>query len=816
MKKLVLLLLLMQLVWPAHPSPIEAEGVYKVYGKVLDFDGKPLAGAVVVVEGTLLGTSTSTNGAFSLTLRRIGNYNLTASFMGYGKQTVEVHVDADTQVNFSLEPESIMGEAVIVSATRANSRMPIAQTNINSEELERNKSGFDIPYLLELIPSVVAVSEGGTGIGNTAFRIRGTDMTRINVTVNGIPLNDPESQGVWWVNMPDFANSVDNVQVQRGVGTSTHGAGAFGATVNFQTKTLNPEPFASGEAMAGSFNTFRTSVRAGTGLINERFSFETRYSTVKSDGYIDRGWSDHRSLFLTGAWHSANSILRFNLIHGEQHTGITWEGTPSYMVDSVRTYNPAGFMGIDEEGRDVFYPNESDNYNQTHYQLLFSHQLSENLSLNLAGFWVRGLGYYEQFKGNQRLSRYGIATIIIGEETFTRTDLIRQKWLENNLLGTTFSLNYTNGLLNTTFGGGFNSYDNDHFGKVLWTRVNAGIPKDYEWYRNNGIKVDYNFFLKSTYQVLESISIFGDLQYREISYKLLGNDDDLQSLDQEHHWSFINPKFGIFYQIAPSQEAFFSLGVAHREPTRADIKDAMKYGNDQTPREEQLIDYELGYNLRSQVFAFGVNMFIMNYKDQLVLTGKLSDVGYPLMTNVPKSYRTGFELMGGFMPLKWLRWDANLTLSQNRIKNFVEFVDVYDASWNFVGQQANELGDTDISFSPSVVGSSQVRFEPVKNVGISLITKYVGSQYIDNSSSTDRMLDAYLVNNFKVDYKVNVKGTKGLNLQLMVNNILNEKYIANGWVYRAVFNDGITPEYREDGFFPQAGINFMARALIEF
>ena len=313
MKKLVLLLLLMQLVWPAHPSPIEAEGVYKVYGKVLDFDGKPLAGAVVVVEGTLLGTSTSTNGAFSLTLRRIGNYNLTASFMGYGKQTVEVYVDADTQVNFSLEPESIMGEAVIVSATRANSRMPIAQTNINSEELERNKSGFDIPYLLELIPSVVAVSEGGTGIGNTAFRIRGTDMTRINVTVNGIPLNDPESQGVWWVNMPDFANSVDNVQVQRGVGTSTHGAGAFGATVNFQTKTLNPEPFASGEAMAGSFNTFRTSVRAGTGLINERFSFETRYSTVKSDGYIDRGWSDHRSLFLTGAWHSANSILRFNL-----------------------------------------------------------------------------------------------------------------------------------------------------------------------------------------------------------------------------------------------------------------------------------------------------------------------------------------------------------------------------------------------------------------------------------------------------------------------------------------------------------------------
>ena len=321
---------------------------------------------------------------------------------------------------------------------------------------------------------------------------------------------------------------------------------------------------------------------------------------------------------------------------------------------------------------------------------------------------------------------------------------------------------------------------------------------------------------RSTYAVFDNLSVFADVQYRDIWYNLSGNDDDLQSLDQEHRWSFVNPKAGIFYQISPSQEAFFSVGVAHREPSRADIKDAMKYGNDQTPKEEQLIDYELGYNIRSQVFALGVNMFFMNYKDQLVLTGRLSDVGYPLMTNVPKSYRTGIELMGGFMPIKWLRWDANLTLSQNRIMNFVEFVDVYDAGWSWVGQQANELGDTHISFSPSIVGSSQIRVEPIKNLGLSFITKYVGSQYIDNTSSDDRKLDAYLVNNFKVDYNVNVKGTKGVNLQLMVNNLLNEQYIANGWVYRAVFNDGVTPEYREDGFFPQAGINFMARVLVEF
>jgi len=343
MKKIVLLLLLLPIGWIANGMPYEGEGIFKVTGRVLDEQGKPLAGAVVAIENSMLGTSTTADGSYSLTLRRSGNYQIFASFMGYGKAAKEIYVDADISVEFSLVPESIMSEAVIVSATRASSRMPIAQTNINAEELERQKSGFDIPYLLEMVPSVVAVSEGGTGVGNTTFRIRGTDMTRINVTVNGIPLNDPESQGVFWVNMPDFANSVENIQVQRGVGTSTHGAGAFGATVNFQTSTLTPEPFAQAEAIAGSFNTLRTSIKAGTGLVNDMFSFETRYSQVNSDGYIERGWSDHESLFITGAWHSERSLLRFNLIHGVQHTGITWEGTPSYMLDQNRRYNPAGW-----------------------------------------------------------------------------------------------------------------------------------------------------------------------------------------------------------------------------------------------------------------------------------------------------------------------------------------------------------------------------------------------------------------------------------------------------------------------------------------
>ncbi len=799
----------------------ETEGLLGVTGRVSDSEGNALAGAVISVENTLLGTSTALDGTFTITFSRIGQYKLSASFIGYRKQSQEVTVDGMVRIDFILSQETILGEAAIVSATRASSRMPIAQTSISSEDLERSKTGFDIPFLLETIPSVVAVSEGGTGIGNTAFRIRGSDMTRINITVNGIPINDPESQGVWWVNMPDFSNSVDNVQIQRGVGTSTHGAGAFGATVNFQTTTLNPEPFAWGEITAGSFNTFRTSVKAGTGILNERFSFEGRYSRVTSDGYIDRGWSDHNSLFFTGAWHTERSILRFNLIHGEQHTGITWEGNPSWMVDSIRTYNPAGYMGVDEDGNSLYYPNESDNYAQTHYQAIYSFQLNQSLSLNLTGFFTKGEGFYEQYKVNHRFSRYGLDPLVVGDQVFNRSDLVRQKWLDNSLFGATYSVNYSKGKLSSIFGGGVNSFDNDHFGKILWTKVNYNLAKDFEWYRNNGSKKDYNVFAKSTLQVMGKLSLFGDVQYRIISYNLSGNDDDLMLLDQEHRWSFINPKGGAFYTISSSQSVFFSVGMAHREPTRADIKDAMKGFESFTPRAERLVDYELGLKHKSQAFAFETVLYWMDYHDQLVLTGKISDVGYPLMSNVAKSYRAGIELITGIIPTSWLRWDANLTLSRNRIKEYVDYVLLYnnDTEWIPIDSQPQRivnLGETSISFSPEIVGSSQLRVKPLKDMEVSFITKYVGSQYVDNTRSDDRMLDAYLVNNIKIDYKLHLQGTRGIGFQLIVNNIFNEKYSSNGYIYdRAAFANGAN-DYQDLRLFPQAGINFMSRIVLEF
>jgi iron complex outermembrane receptor protein len=833
MKKFLVLLLLFAPHFGAMSNP---ESLALLTGKVVDEENRPLIGVSVTIENSLIGVATNSVGLFSFNVKP-GSYNVVFTYIGYKKKTVAVPVPNSSELVISMEIDPIMAEEVIVSATRASGRMPIAYTNIPKEELKSLNSGFDVPYLLELSPSVVATSEGGTGVGNTAIRIRGTDMTRINVTVNGIPLNDSESQGVYWVNMPDFASSVDNIQIQRGVGTSTNGAAAFGATVNFQTVTLEPKAYANVEGMAGSFGTLKTNARVGTGLINDAFSFEGRYTALQSNGYIDRGWSNHKSLFATGAWHRQNSLLRFNLIHGEQHTGITWEGRPSDSISSINRFNPELF-GVDshyllslissnsrfnpagiygDNGIIKFYNNESDNYTQTHYQLLYSHQIIEALTFNFNLHYTKGAGYYEQYKPGQKFSKYGLSSIIYGTDTIKKTDLTRQKWLDNDFYGATFSANYKISTISASFGGGWNRYNGDHFGNILWTKVNSNIPNNYEWYRNNSIKNDLNLFAKATWDVTSKLSLFGDIQYRGIDYEISGPDDDLALLDQQHSWQFLNPKAGLSFSINANSNAYFSVGVANREPARADLKDAMKWGNAQTPKSERLTDYEMGYTFKAQKALFGVNIYYMNYKDQLVLTGKLSDVGYALMENVPKSYRRGVELSWGLLPTSWIKWTGTATFSQNKILNFVEYVDQYDnlTDWTPVDQKITELGTTNISFSPSVVAGSQIRIEPLKNLGVTLISKYVGSQYLDNTSNAARQLDAYFVNNVKVDYLVRVGGLANMRLEVYVNNLLNENYIANGWIYRAVFANG-SPEYREDGYYPQAGINFMTRLAVEF
>lgn len=791
-------------------------GGFSVGGKIADSNGNPLVGATVVVENTLLGVSSGKDGSFVVNHLKSGNYTLVVSYMGYDTKKVDVTVHENVYVNITLNESSLMCEEVVVSATRASTRMPIAQSTMDKEMVRASNSGFDVPYLLEMLPSVVATSEGGIGIGNTTLRIRGTDHTRINVTINGIPLNDAESQGVYWVDLPDFASSVDNVQVQRGVGTSTNGAAAFGATVNFQTVTLNPEPFAAVDLFAGSYNTQKISGRVGTGLINGKFSFEGRYSQLRSDGYIKNGGSDHKSMFFTGAWHGAKSLVRFNVMHGEEHTDITWTGTPSYMLNTDRRYNPEGLY-TDESGNVQRYNDQTDNYWQTHYHLISSHSLSENLTLNATLHLTDGKGYYEEYKADRALKKYGLPNVAIGTEIIDTSDLIQRKWMDNVFYGAISSLNYSNGNFEATFGGGWNRHDGDHFGKILWAQYNTGLPKNYEWYKNNGLKTDWNLFAKSTWQVNDFISIYADVQYREVLYKLKGIDSDIADIDQNHNWKFFNPKTGAVIKFLSSHEMYYSFGIANREPARSDLKDGQKYGDDYIPKPERLYDWELGYRFKHQMVAFNANLYYMLYKDQLVLTGELTDVGYAKMDNVPNSYRAGVELMFGMKPTSWLKIGLNTTLSRNIIKDYTQFIDVYDNpdDGNWLNQETKDLGNTTISFSPSMVASGMLTIMPLKNLSFSLISKYVGRQYIDNSESKDRMLDAYWVNNLKLDYTFSLKGAKTIFVQGMLNNVLNAKYISNAWIYRAKYQNG-APDYIDDGYFSQATRNFSLKLGVEF
>ncbi len=791
-------------------------GGFSIGGRIADSNGNPLVGATVVVDNTLLGVSSGKDGSFVINRLKSGNYTLVVSYMGYDTKKVDVTVNDNVYVNIILNESSLMCEEVVVSATRASTRMPIAQSTMDKEMVRASNTGFDVPYLLEMLPSVVATSEGGTGIGNTTLRIRGTDHTRINVTINGIPLNDAESQGVYWVDLPDFASSVDNVQVQRGVGTSTNGAAAFGATVNFQTVTLNPEPFAAVDLFAGSYNTQKISGRVGTGLVNSKFSFEGRYSQLQSDGYIERAGSDHKSMFFTGAWHGTKNLVRFNIIHGEEHTNIMWNGTPSYMLKTNRRFNPAGLY-TDENGITQHYEDEKDNYWQTHYHLISSHALTENLTLNATLHLTDGKGYYEEFKEDRKFSKYGLSNIVIGTQTFSEADFIQRKWMDNVFYGVISSLNYSKGSVDATLGGAWNKHDGDHFGRIMWSSVNAGLPKNYEWYTNNGLKKDWNLFAKSTWQVNDIVSIFADVQYRGVSYKLKGFDSDIAGIDQNHNWKFFNPKTGAVIKFLSSHEVYYSFGIANREPARSDLKDGQKYGDDYIPKPERLYDWELGYKFKHQKFAFNANFYYMIYKDQLVLTGELTDVGYAKMDNVPNSYRAGIELIFGMKPLDWLKIDLNSTLSKNIIEDYTHYTDLYDNSndWNQLPQEAEKIGNSTISFSPSVVSAGQITVIPFKNLSFALISKYVGSQFIDNSENEERKLDAYWVNNFKADYVYKLKGTKSVYLQFMVNNLFNADYISNAWIYRAKFANG-DADYIEDGYFSQATRNFSLKLGVEF
>lgn len=781
-----------------------------VNGKVTDKNGNSLPGATITIKGTYLGTVANSWGEYQFKNLKKGDLQFDASFLGYETQTVSISLAEDKEINFELEANAILADEVIVASTRAGNKAPVAMTNLTGDEMKRQNVGQDIPYQLSLTPSLVESSEAGNGVGYSALRIRGTDATRINVTVNGVPLNDSESQGVFWVNMPDFGSSVDNIQIQRGVGTSTNGAAAFGATINFQTETVNAKPYAEVNSVAGSFNTFRNTFKAGTGLINGKFSFDARYSKLKSDGFIDRAFSDHESFFVSGTYYTEKSMLKFNIISGDQKTGISWWGNDD-MDGKGRKYNPAGKYK-DEDGNTKFYDNQTDNYKQTHYQLFYSQELNSALNMNAALHYTKGKGYYEQYKTGETYNEYGLTNPIYGGVEVDETDLIRQKWLTNDFYGFTYSLNYRKNSVDASLGGAWNRYEGDHFGNIIWAQ-NGGIDNDYEWYTNVGKKTDYNAFAKVNLELNDQLNVYGDMQYRHITYSMDGNDDDLKPLVQEHKFDFFNPKMGLFYSINDRNNAYLSFGLAHREPTRNNFKDA-KEDITKLPSSESLFDYELGYNFKSAKATFGVNLYYMYYRDQLVATGERNNVGSSIMTNVDKSYRAGIEFIGGVQLLSNLKWDANLTLSRNKIKNFTDYVSVIDENWDEVDVKAVKLGETDISYSPEVIGSSILTWNPTKGMGVSFISKYVGEQFFDNTSNNDRKIDAYFVNNLRFEYAVQPKWMKEIAFNVQINNLFDAEYENNAYGAHNESLDGTPGTWK--AYFPQAGTNFMAGVSLKF
>ncbi|MFT3994042.1 MAG: TonB-dependent receptor [Dysgonomonas sp.] len=709
--------------------------------------------------------------------------------------------------------KSVQLEDVVVSASRANKNAPIAYSNLNEAQIKKDNAAKNIPFVLQTLPSVVAYSEDGLGIGNTNFRIRGTDANRINVTLNGMPLNNPESQDVFWVNIPDLSNSLQSIQVQRGVGTASNGVASFGGSISLQTTGARAEAYGSASTAVGTYNSVISTIAAGTGIMNSGLSIDARYSRTTTDGYIRNGKVDHKSLYATVAHYTDKQLFRVVYINGIQHTGITWEGVSPEIMETDRTYNPTGKYK-DDAGNTLYYDNDTDNYYSNIAQAIYSRQLSDNLTINGNFSYTNGYGYYENYKTDRDfMSKFGLQPQVVKDVTYESSDVVQRKMMSNNFYVGSMSLAYNREKISLSGGGMYSFYDGSHFGKLPWVKHNQNISPEYKWYENESKKRDANIFVKAEYRPIANLTLFGEAQNRYIDYRMEGLDDDMLDITKNYYYNFFNPKAGISYQINASNEVYGSVGISNREPLREDMKEYKK--TNRTINPERLFDYEFGYRLATKTFSFDANLYYMDYKDQLVLTGKLSDVGYKLQENVPDSYRMGIELSAAYTPLKWLRLDANTTLSRNKIKDYTAYFTVYDANtWDAVSQDSEFFKSTNISFSPNVISSAIVTVMPIENFSFSLTGKYIGKMYYDNTSNKDNQLDDYFVANFVTGYTFDTQRIGKIDLQLYVNNIFNKRYVANAWVDPYRFTDGSEIIYK--GLFPQAPCNIMARVGVRF
>ena len=708
---------------------------------------------------------------------------------------LSAQTDSAARYEDSLRRAALFLEPVEVRAIRASENSPFAKTTLTGKEIKKANLGQDLPFLLNQTPSVVINSDAGNGIGYTGIRIRGSDATRINMTINGIPYNDAESQGLFFVNLPDLASSVNDVQIQRGIGTSSNGAGAFGATMNFSTNEVKLDPYAEITNSTGSFNTWKHTVKAGSGLLNDHFTLDARLSKISSDGYIDRATANLHSFYLSGAYLTASTSMRMNVISGKEKTYQAWNGITEDDLISNRTIN---YSGTEKAGEP--YDNETDNYQQDHYQFFVNHKFNDKIQFNTAFFLTQGRGYYENYKAGQAFEEYGLSDLVTGNDTISETDLVRQLWLDNNYFGQILSMQYKHDKGTLTAGGGWNRYEGKHFGEVPWAQ--AGFPVNHRWYDLRADKTDVNVYTKYQHRIAPGFELFGDVQYRNIKYDLGGFRNN-PSIFISNKYDFVNPKAGITYTLQ-NIRMYMSYSYAAKEPNRDDFE----AGINQQPRPEKMHDVEAGIEKKLNRWTWSANFYYMKYKDQLVPTGKINDVGAYTRINIPDSYRAGIEIQSNTEISKWFNVVANVALSSNKVKNFTAYFDDYDNG----GQKTLIYSSADIAFSPSIVGGASLNFKPFREAAISFISKYVGSQYLDNTSSKERRLDAFFVQDARISYSLKNKLLRGIDLIFQVNNLFDKKYVANGYTYGYQSAGELISE---NYYFPMAGINAMFGLNIE-
>lgn len=810
--------------------PVLVKAQFTISGSISEKSNNILPGATIKLKNKSAGTTADKQGKYELTNLKSGTYTLLISYLGY--QTIEknVTINSNQVLDFVLIQSAFLADEVIVSATRANEKSATTYKNISKADIEQNNFGQDLPFILNNTPGVVVTSDAGAGVGYTGIRIRGSDASRINITVNGIPYNDSESQGTFWVNMPDFASSVDNIQIQRGVGTSTNGAGAFGGSLNIQTSSSSENPYAEINNTYGSYNTLKNTIKVGTGLIDGKWSFDGRLSRINSDGFIDRAASNLKSYFLSGAYHGKTDILRVNVFSGAEETYQAWNGVPEAKlkgdIEALKEHynNNLGYLyNTKEDSLNLFnsdnrkynqflYKDQNDNYKQNHYQALYAKQFNEQFSFNGALHLTQGEGYFEEYKNDQKFKKYGLPNVVVGGTTIEKTNLIRRRWLDNDFYGVTYAFNYQpQSTLNFTLGGAYNQYRGKHFGQIIWAEHASTATNDYHYYDGKGNKDDFNSYFKVNYSPIAQLSLFADVQYRNVQYDISGTDKNRRDLDFKNNYNFFNPKVGATYFLNDLSNFYASFSVANKEPNRDDftnLKDGLA-----VPKPERLNNVEAGYRFKNNAFNAGVNVYGMFYKDQLIFTGEINEYSDAYRQNVDKSYRVGLELDASYIISSHFAVNANAALSRNKIKNYIDYVSEYDEDFNLINVQATNYANPDISFSPNAVLFGEVIYKPVAGFAIALQSKYVSKQYMDNTQNESRKLDAYWVNNARLGYDFSIKGIKNINIGLLANNILNKKYESNGYTYSSIYPWGTTTE---NFYFPQAGTNFLLSLNLKF